>query len=579
MPVRSKKKWTPNSRGLYSRNIGQIEKKNGKTLPQRFYLGKDLTEAKLRNMRLEQLWQCIEIEHEKFGWPLLWNDLTLMIGMEISKGIYQIVVPRGSNHADAYARYINRLQNAFPMVSFIPEADEATTHQQGTEQARSVAMSSIRKRVAETRSGMEEKLLRSGGLTTNEIYAGEETLHEAFDSYLEEIKAIDVIPGTDTVTDGGNSKIRTVKRLKERQENVALSSLHTFDSVQAMINIWRSRPPVKNSHPPKAITKTTAQNHISELVRFLRWLNRTAFFEWRKPDNFDELETRVKETPQERKEKHNHTQVETYDINELKLLNEYATPIERLLLLLGLNCAFGAAEQGRLTLGDIHFNQQHPHAGLLKFESTPDDSFIFMGRPKTGVYGEWMLWKQTVDVIRWGRERREKLGDATSSAILLVTTRGTPMFNQTESGNRGQSFNRRWSSLTQRIQKDYHGFPNFSFGKLRKTAGNLVRQVSGGEVAGVFLCHGSPVKSDDLIDFYTNRPFAKVFDALKVLEEKLQPMFDAAPDLFSTQRFGEVKKQKRILELHDQGKTIRDIAAEVGLSKTTVRRHIQDLTQ
>ena len=111
------------------------------------------------------------------------------------------------------------------------------------------------------------------------------------------------------------------------------------------------------------------------MKRFLRWLNRTALFDWRKPENFDELETRVKETPQERKEKHNHTQVDTYGINELKLLNEYATPLERLLLLLGLNCAFGAAEQGRLTLGDIHFNKQHPHAALLNFESTPDDSF------------------------------------------------------------------------------------------------------------------------------------------------------------------------------------------------------------
>ena len=143
MPVRSKKKWTPNSRGLYSRNIGQIEKKNGKTLPQRFYLGKDLTEAKRRNMRLEQLWECIETEHEKFNWPLRWNDLTLMIGMEISKGIYQIVVPRKNNHADSYARFINRLQNAFPMVAFIPEEKETATYQQGTEQARSVAMSSI----------------------------------------------------------------------------------------------------------------------------------------------------------------------------------------------------------------------------------------------------------------------------------------------------------------------------------------------------------------------------------------------------------------------------------------------------
>jgi hypothetical protein len=200
-----------------------------------------------------------------------------------------------------------------------------------------------------------------------------------------------------------------------------------------------------------------------------------------------------------------------------------------------------------------------------------------MARPKTGIYGEWRLWPQTVQAIEWGRQRRERIGDATPDAVLLVTDRGTPFLKQTTGGNRGQNFNRRWSDLTKRVRADHPDFPRRSFGKLRKTAGNLVRQFSDGEIAGVFLCHGSPVKSDDLIDLYTNRPFAKVFEVLRELEDRLKPVFDSAPDdLFAQpmQQYTGLQKSKRIIQLHEEGKTVCQIADAVGLSKTTIHRHI-----
>ena len=129
-----------------------------------------------------------------------------------------------------------------------------------------------------------------------------------------------------------------------------------------------------------------------------------------------------------------------------------------------------------------------------------------------------------------------------------------------------------------RIQNDYPSFPSLSFGKLRKTAANLVRQVADGEVAGIFLCHGSPVKSDDLIGLYTDIPFPKVFNAQRRLEEVLQPVFQAAPeDLFSqpTQQYTSLKKIKRIFDLKSDGKSVRQIAEDVGLSKSAVFRHLK----
>lgn len=582
MPTRTKKNWKADARGRYPREIGYKRNERNELVPHKFYLGEDLVEAQRRNVRLEELWEVIERDHEKFDWPVEWNFLTMMIGREIAKGNYQITVPRKGNDPDEYARYLNRLQTSFRMVAFIPEPHEQETYKVGTEMARQKGTTALKQRVREFRSNQEDRLLRSGAITDAEVCGGEDTLHEAFDEYIEQIRQDDLLPGTTELSDYGQMKIKNVARLKERHENVSLSSISTFDAVQSMLNVWRNRPMVKNSDPLKPITKKTAEHHIAELMRFFRWLNRTSQFPWRKPQDFDEIKTKVNQSAAEKAAKHNHTQVDTYRIEELVLLNEYATPLERLLLLLGLNCGFGAAEQGRIALKNLHINQLHPNAELLfslqGYRSNADDSFLCMLRPKSSVYGEWRLWPQTVEVIKWARQRREEIGNAGPNAVLLLTERGTPFLKQSSGGNRSQNFNRRWADLTKRVKADYPQFPVLSFGKLRKTAANLIRVIADGEICGLFLCHGKPVQTDDLSDVYTDRPFAKVFEALLRLEAKLKPVFDAAPkDLFAQpmQQYTSLKKANRILQLHEEGKPMREIAEAVGLSKTTVHRHIQ----
>ncbi|WP_339745211.1 hypothetical protein [uncultured Rubinisphaera sp.] len=69
--------------------------------------------------------------------------------------------------------------------------------------------------------------------------------------------------------------------------------------------------------------------------------------------------------------------------------------------------------------------------------------------------------------------------------------------------------------LIKRIKEDGNDISNLSFGKLRKTATDLIKRFSDGEIAGVFDCHGSPVKTDSLSDQYSNRPFGKVFKAIR----------------------------------------------------------------
>ena len=127
--------------------------------------------------------------------------------------------------------------------------------------------------------------------------------------------------------------------------------------------------------------------------------------------------------------------------------------------------------------------------------------------------------------------------------------------------------------LIKRIKEDGNDISNLSFGKLRKTATDLIKRFSDGEIAGVFDCHGSPVKTDSLSDQYSNRPFGKVFKAIREVVKYLIPVFqEAGPKPFSPQAQAYTKRTTidRIIELYDEGYPTEQIAAEVCLSGSAV---------
>jgi hypothetical protein len=95
----------------------------------------------------------------------------------------------------------------------------------------------------------------------------------------------------------------------------------------------------------------------------------------------------------------------------------------------------------------------------------------------------------------------------------MVTAKGKGFAQPTETGNKASRVRKLWENLLKTVRKN-HDFRHLPFKFLRKTTGDLVKEVSNGEIAGVFLCHGQPVKNDSLADIYTNRPFGKVFEAL-----------------------------------------------------------------
>lgn len=128
-------------------------------------------------------------------------------------------------------------------------------------------------------------------------------------------------------------------------------------------------------------------------------------------------------------------QVKLFRDEELVILFKYATPLERVYILLGLNCGFAVSEFGTLRINQIFRHQLHGFDSLINYQSSPGQSWIKRVRLKSKVYGEWLLWPETVAAIEWAIERRKKQPDFLHDALLALTDRNLTYYGQTDGGN------------------------------------------------------------------------------------------------------------------------------------------------
>src|SRR5262249_39545360 len=155
--------------------------------------------------------------------------------------------------------------------------------------------------------------------------------------------------------------------------------------------------------------------------------------------------------------------VPTWSVEQLAILNEYALPLERVFLLLGLNCAYGADQAGRLRISHLHLANEEGKA-----------SYIRRIRRKKKILAITRLWSQTVQALQWALERRK--GQKHEQDFLLLTENGLPYWRQTKGGNHSQLIPNLWQKLLDRVVKDRPDFPRLPFNSLRDTSCNMIRE-------------------------------------------------------------------------------------------------------
>ena len=462
----------------------------------RFRLGQDERTAKIASAKLESLFARVGD----------WTDpIAPMIASAIARGEQQMTLAPNPEMvgAESYVHWVERYATAYAdLIRIVPT--HPTTYEQGRQEIMSARTEAIRRvEIAHPRP------------TT--VSPASQRLHPAIDDYCEHVRQRKDTSGWIRV------KVGQAERLKVH-EDIPLSEM-TLTKMDGMLTYWANRPPVKDRDKP--ISALTARNQMKELRDFWRWLNRADNYSWHRPDGWDELKPRIVRFPSDGRAR-TAVHVDTFTLAELVTLYRHATPLVRTFILLGLNCGFSIAEISTLSVDELHLHRCHPNANLLGITSTDTDSWIMRIRHKSGVYGEWRLWSHTARMMQWALNRRREIG--TKGNTLLPTDNGTAFNAPTRTGNKSSRIPNLWNNLYRTAHKETPDLHKLPFKFLRKTAANMIRQQSDGEVSGVFLCHGKPVKEDGLSDAYSNRPFARLFTAIARVGELLQPLWDAVPD-------------------------------------------------
>ena len=636
MATRSRQKWKPDSRGYYIRQLGWELNKSGKLQQHKFILGTDRKEAERRERKLRELWDsfCNSCDDERPLWP---EDL-LIIAKRIAKGTPEIPIPRGpSEKQHQYAARIQRMQAKYPVILFLPEDQhayevgqaalelfEAIPREPAPIQTPDVevieALEEAKRRLADAGINFSPELailsatveakheLLEGALKPSDpavrrvvtprpnaavhkasapvvgnvqthpptARTPTATLYQAFRAYKKHLESEFFDPDLGHLSGWGKTQIRQLKNLRNHHDDVLLSRLD-LDAVKELFGYWRRRPSKIGTKEP--MTKKSASNCLGTLRRFFVWLDETSQFDWNKPFAFSDINTKVRQLASDYAKK-SLQQVDTFSLEELRLLMRYGQPFERLILLLGLNCGFGRAEIASLLIGEVQLFRAHSkrEQEILAYTTTDNDSFIKRIRRKSGVYGEHILFPLTVEGIQWALDHRRGFPNFGPAARLVVSQNGTALDKPTKSNNANQAIPNHFDRLIKRIKEDGNEIRKLSFGKLRKTATDLIKRFSDGEIAGVFDCHGSPVKTDSLSDQYSNRPFGRVFKAIRDVQEYLAPVFKeagSAPFAPQAQAYTKRSTIERIVEMYEDGYFTGQIAAAVGLSGSAVSRHIQ----
>lgn len=482
----------------------------------RFNFGDDPKEFEYRLALVRRLYE----ENCKANGVECWSPLALHYAKSIEKGIYEIpfsvpqqLIDEGLKDDDLAIEYVFMLrcqQRDYPSLKLVA-ADEELYHR-GVIANRRIESRRIHSLYNEL---LDEGTVESGSQIPGRIITG--MLHEAFDAYIRHIQDTGLRLDEATLKVSQRKRIEYVECLKEHHDDVALQSL-SFDCIAKMISYWTNRPETKygGRYKPNSV-----RHRLKELERCLKWIDVTSQFSWEMPRGVETISRRIV-TTEEDNESSSVITKHVYSPSQLALLNVQANSMERLLLYLGLNCAFGAAEAGRLTTDEILFNHRHQHTARLNFASSTADSFIRLNRPKSHMFGEWLLWPETAEMLRWGVERCRRL----DSPFVICRDNGTVLYNE-KSANPQSPFAKLWNELVGRVRQEHSDLPILPFGSLRDTLPDLLRHRYQDELAAICLAHKTAYKPDGLLDAYGNKPFGRLHTAIRELHEHYEPVFSA----------------------------------------------------
>ena len=319
------------SNGLYFRNLGWKQTEKGYA-QQKFYLGRDESKAKLANLRLEQLWQQVTRIWERDIGPPPANEKDrpgpklVELGQELVRGKVQLTTPGasavvsiGTRHVDVFGdrpvwdevtlAIADAVRNGDPVARIPLPRDLAVLPPEHPlvwdwlDRLRNDITGikieledEVGQRLSEQQVRQHGQRLVEKGRRMLRKKADGQTLHAALDAFSTwvESKFIDI--ETKKVTHWGSTQTRIVAFLKRHLPNCTLQELDA-QRADDLLDVLKRRPPTEEGTP---VSVAWTKSCIKLFRSFLRWLSRSAEFDWKRPADLETTPIRIPLTSQEK---------------------------------------------------------------------------------------------------------------------------------------------------------------------------------------------------------------------------------------------------------------------------------------
>ena len=512
----------PDNRGYYRPQIGDI----------RFTVGhkNDISEGEAQRRR-DALQMLYDRQQQLHGMGK-WASWVLPYAKQIEKTgkvVFEVSESAKSNAglASEEALLLQRLRSVGLTIS--PTDPEVIA--QGERQLRQWiderVRAAVEKTVSENSSRMEiqgELATRVLGTMPDPTKSETRTFFEALRAFRKNIETTGKRTEDGTLAPSPKKYIAWCRRFEDWETDFPLWELDK-QNLSVMTARWTNRPISKKTG--KKISTTYSKHMVDALWAMLTWIDESADWKWEMPKGARQINrTPVRITSDLNQRRTRRISGSTYNPEQLALIARQLPPLGKLILGVSVNCAMQAAECGRLQIGD--FYETHPDT------KKPGDWIIFE-RPKTGEYGEWLLWKEVAQLVRWGIRRSKQIG----SEILIVQQNGEPWYKDGWT-NPATKFGCWWQAIPSKsdphigvvtkLQRAHEGFPRHTLKTLRKILPNLFRPEFGREIAD--LVNARKIDDSGRIsgadtDRYADRLYDKVAEAITKFESHFRPFLDA----------------------------------------------------
>lgn len=501
------------ARGRIRQCVGYLQ--NGKKA--RFQIADNDTSPQEAMRRLTLIQTIYEKQCAKSGCSY-WNGWTKKVADKIGNGepVLDACIGRGPTHV---AGVVDQLK-AWGIPVTITDNQ---TYSQGITGLKEQIVAMVQHEVNQCMEASRQKrgaTAESVMLPVDPLVLAETaTLYQALNAYCDDIDATGKRDSNNKLTTNCRQRKNRTKYFKQHHADVPLWKLD-LPALERIAAYWRNRPATKRAD---RCSKDHARDMLKEMWRFLRWLDLHPNYRWLMPRGGDN----IKRTPITLPEDDNGEAFQTitkaaYSPEQLAVIAKFTDAFGQALIAVCVNCAFGQSEIGQWPASKFVLHKRHPHGEKIGIESDDGDSWIVGPRPKTGVYGEHLLWPQVANAVKPFLDGR---------SVLPITGRGTPWY-KTHSENPQAKFTTWWRDLMDEVLKTHPDLPYLPFGSLRDLLPDVLRNKYSDDVASLALQHGK-LGEDDLLKCYANHPYARLFIATRELEAHFKPFLDVLVEVQS----------------------------------------------